>query len=201
MKRSAVLGIALLGALGAPAGAQQAGKTYRVSILSGRRLEVDRRLLAIFRRALSGLGYNEGTNLEIVYRGANGYEKRLPGLAADLIRTAPDAIVAATAPAIAAAKNATTSLPIIMAENPDAVGSGFVASLARPGGNITGTTNMNTALVGERLQLLKELVPHFRRVAVIGNPSNSTNRTQWREAEIGITIPQSILLRATQVIE
>jgi len=183
VKRSAVLGIALLGALGAPpAGAQQAGKTYRVGILTARTPASEHRNVDAFRRAMSSLGYREGTNLEILYRFSEGNLRRLPELAADLVRAKPDAIVASASPAIAATQRATMSVPIVMVEASDPVGSGFVASLARPGGNITGTTNMNTELNGKRLQLLKELVPRLRRVAVIRNPTNPGNLTQWRMA-------------------
>jgi len=174
----------MLGVVGrAPASAQQAGKTYRVGILTGNTLASDRPLLDSFRRTLSGLGYQEGKNLDIVYRGAGGDYKRLPEFAADLVRAKPDAIVAAGTPMIAAAKRATTSVPIVMTDNPDPVGFGFIVSLARPGGNITGTMNMNAELNGKRLQLLKELVPRLQRVAVLRNPSNSGNLAEWRVAE------------------
>ena len=183
MKRSAVLGIALLGALGASARAQQAGKLYRVGILSGRSIAVDRPFLDAFRRRLSSLGYEEGTNLEIVYRGAGGNVKRLPQLASELVRTKPDAIAANGSPAIAAAKRATGFVPIVMNEVADPVGSGFVTSLARPGGNLTGLTNMAAELGGKRLQLLKELHPSLKRVAVTWNALNPASLTAFREVE------------------
>lgn len=154
-----------------------------MGILEGGASASTRARLDAFRRALSGLGFQEGTNLELVYRFAGGDAKQLPELAADLVRTRPDVIVAGPSQAIAAAKRATTSIPIVMTENEDPVAFGFVASLARPGNNVTGMTNMTADLVGKRLQLLKELVPHLRRVAVLRNPSNFANLVQWRETQ------------------
>ena len=136
-----------------------------------------------FRRTLSGLGYQEGKKLEIVYRGAGADMKRLPGLAAELVRAKPDAIVANGTPMIAAAQHATRSVPIVMTNSTDPVASGFVASLARPGGNITGSTNIEAEMEGKRLQLLKELVPRLVRVAVISNPDNPGTLAVLREAE------------------
>jgi len=184
MKRSALLEFALLGALGGlPAEAQQPGRTFRVGILTGYTLAYERPFLLIFRRTLSGLGYQEGKNLEILYQYANGDPKRLPDLAAGLVRQRPSVIVAATPPAIAAVKRATTSVPIVMTDDSDPVGARFVASLARPGGNITGIADMDLELNGKRLQLLKELVPRLQRVAVIRNPDNPANLAAWRLVE------------------
>jgi putative tryptophan/tyrosine transport system substrate-binding protein len=189
VKRSAVLGITLLAALrGLPAAAQQAGKTYRVGILVGGTGASFSRNLAAFRRTLSGLGYQEGKNLAISYRSAGGYSERLPALAADLVRAKPDVIVV-SGTAITPAKRATTSVPIVMMQATDPVGLGIVASLARPGGNITGMTNIEAELTGKRLQLLKELVPNLQRVAVVRSPSSNGNMISWRTAEnVGRTI-------------
>ena len=204
MKRSAVLEIALLSALGrSPAAAQQAGKTYRVGILSGRTLANQRPQVDAFRRTLSGLGYKERQNLEIVYRFAGGDLTRLPDLAAELVRTKPDAIVANGTPMIVAMKRATTSVPIVMANNSqDPVAFGFIASFASPGGNITGETNID--LSGKRFQLLKELVPRLRRVAVVRNPYDPTNLAEWRVMEtaahpIGIALLAIDLRSADQI--
>ena len=197
LRRSSFLGLAALEALSAsPVGAQQGGKTYRVGILSGRTLAFDRPLLVEFRRTLSGLGYQEGTNLEIIYRGVGGDYKQLPEPAAELVRLKADAIVTESSLATAAAKRATTSVPIVMIGPSDPVGSGFIGSLARPGGNITGTTNMADELVGKQLQLLKELVPRLQRVAVTRNPGNPGNRAGWRVAE---SVARSIGIRADAV--
>jgi len=172
----------LLGALGgAPAAAQQPVKMYRVGILSGRTLAIDRALVDSFRRTMAGLGYQEGKNLVIDYRGADGHFEQLTELAVELVRTNPDAIVAAGQRTTQAAKRATTSIPIVMTENVDPVGSGLVASLARPGGNITGTTVIG--LDGKLLQLIRELVPRVRRIAVIGDASFPRNVGNWRGLE------------------
>ena len=138
--------------------------------------------LDAFRRALSGLGYTEGRNLEIIVRAADGDMQRIPGLAADLVRRKPDAILAVGSAAIAALKRATTSIPIVMTESTDPVGAGFIASLAHPGGNITGVADMDVELNGKWLQLFGELVPHLQRVAVAGNPLNPGNRLMQRAA-------------------
>ena len=206
MKRSAVLGIALLGALCvSPATAQQVGKTYRVGIFTSGTVAKDRPYLVAFRRALSGLGYVEGKNLEIAYRNTGGDLRQLPALATDVVQAKPDVIVVSGNPTIAAAQHATTSVPIVMVSNADPVGSGFITSLARPGGNITGLTNMVVELAGKRLQLLEELVPRLRRVAVTYNPSNIGNVLQLREAEkvaaaIGI-VASAIAIRSADEID
>jgi putative tryptophan/tyrosine transport system substrate-binding protein len=184
VKRSAALGIVLLGALGGlPAAAQQAGKTYRVGILSGVSLVTDGRLVSALRGALSALGYQEGKNLEIVYRAANRDLTRLPALAADLVRAKPDVIVVEGTGVIKTIQRVTMSIPIVIVYSSNAVALGFVASLAHPGGNITGMTTGMAELFGKDLQILKELVPHIERVAVIRNPSNAANLASWRVAE------------------
>jgi putative tryptophan/tyrosine transport system substrate-binding protein len=188
MKRGSALGIALLGVLGGlPVAAQQGGKTYRVAILiaatSQRRLFNSSSDGDAFFHTLSGLGYQEGKNLEIDYRGADGDYARLPDLAAEIVRAKPDVIVASSAPAIAAAKRATASIPIVMGQSPDPIGSGFVASLARPGGNVTGLTNIGVELAGKWLQLLGELVPRMQRLAVMRNPANPPDLAIWHEAQ------------------
>jgi putative tryptophan/tyrosine transport system substrate-binding protein len=183
MKRSAFFGLVMLAVSRAkPAGAQQASKTYHVAILLGRTLASSRQNLDAFRRTLAGLSYQEGKNLEIVSRAADGYADRLPMLAADIVRAKPDVIVAAGT-AITPTKRATTSIPIVMTNATDPVGAGVVASFARPGGNITGISDMDADLTGKRLQFLKELVPGLRRVAVLRNPSTIGTVMTWREAE------------------
>jgi len=168
---------------GSPAAAQLTGRVYRVGILASRTPALGRQFLDLMRRALSSLGYMEGKNLEIIDRGGLGDDKQLPLGAAEIVQAQPDVIVASGTVAIAAAKRATTSIPIVFTNSADPVGSGFVSSLARPGGNITGVTNMQVELEDKRLQLLKELVPHLRRVVVVRNPANPGNVAQWRETE------------------
>ncbi len=149
--------------------AQQAAKVARIRFL-GAYVAVAGRLEVAFRQGLRDLGYVEGRNLVIEYRGAEGKVERLPALAAELVALEVDVIVAPTTPAALAAKQATRTLPIVFAVSADPVGSGLVTSLARPGGNVTGLTNLSAELVGKRLELLKQAVPEVSRVAVLSQP-------------------------------
>jgi putative ABC transport system substrate-binding protein len=124
-----------------------------------------------FRQGLRDLGYVEGQNLVIESRWAEGRLERLPDLAAELVRLQVEVIVAGGASAIRAAQHATHTIPIVMAGTSDAVASGFIASLARPGGNITGLSDMRAELPGKRLEILKETVPQSTRIAVLANPA------------------------------
>ncbi len=125
-----------------------------------------------FREGLRELGYKEGRNITIEYRWAEGRLDRLPQLATELVQLKVDVLVTAGSPGIRAAKQATTTIPIVMAAGGDPVGSGYVASLARPGGNITGLSNLAEDLVAKLLELLKNAVPGVSRVAVLSNPAN-----------------------------
>lgn len=168
MRRSALLAVALCAAAGtSPAGAQQAGKTYRVGVLFLDVVAALRPYLDAIRQSLAGLGYREGQNLEIVIRDAGGDSARLPALASDLVRAKPDVIVAGTLPALAALKRATTSVPIVMANQGNPVRNGLISGLAKPGGNITGVSNMGVDLTGKQLQLLKEVVPRLSLVVFV----------------------------------
>ena len=151
--------------------AQQEPKVYRVGFLSPGfpRPDHDPPVDA-FRQGLRDFGYVEGHNLVIAYRGAEGQEERLPALAAELVGLPVEVIVAVSPAATRAAQHATTSIPIVMIAG-DPVGAGFVASLAHPGGNITGLSLMMAELPGKRLELLKETVPQSTRVAVLANPA------------------------------
>ena len=120
-----------------------------------------------FLSALQELGYVEGRNLVIEYRWAADKEERLPALAAELVQRDVEVIVTSATPAVSAAKQATSKIPIVMQSAADPIGSGFVENLARPGGNITGITLLSTELSAKRLQLMKELVPHQKRVALL----------------------------------
>ena len=128
-----------------------------------------------FRAGLRDLGYIEGKNIAIEYRFAEGHYDRLPLLAAELVRLKVDVIVTHSAPGALAAKQATAKnpIPVVMTNVGDAVGSGIVASLARPGGNITGDTFYVTELVAKRLEVLKDAIPGVRRVAILANPDNA----------------------------
>ena len=128
-----------------------------------------------FRQGLAELGYVEGKNIIIEYRFAEVRFDRLPALAAELVRLKVDVIVTGGPPSTRAAKEATVTIPIVMTQVGDPVGSGFVASLARPGGNITGLSSLAPELSGKQLELLKEIVPKLSRVAVLGTSTNPDN--------------------------
>ena len=146
--------------------AQQAGKVHRVGYLSAGARESQEHIHKAFLRGLIGRGWIEGQNLMVERRWAEGRNERLPALATELVQRKVGVIVAVAEPAALAAKNATQHLPILMLFVGDPVGGKFVASLARPGGNVTGLTFTPTLeLLGKRLALLKEAVPHASRVA------------------------------------
>jgi putative tryptophan/tyrosine transport system substrate-binding protein len=159
--------------------AQQAGKIYRVGFLG----DVPSFLDEAFRQGLRELGYVEGQNIAIEYRAAQWKYERLPGLAAELVRLKVDVIVTASPPATEAAKQATSTIPIVFTVVGDPVAEGFVANLARPGGNITGLATISPELVGKQLEMLKAVVPKISRVAVLQNPSNLSHLRQLRQAE------------------
>ena len=129
------------------------------------------------------LGYVEGQNIAIEFLWAEGQYDRLPGLAAELVRLKVNVIVAGGPSAIQAAKQATETIPIVMVAVADPVAAGFVASLARPGGNITGISNMLPELVGKQLELFKEVLPKVSRVALLGNPANPNYAPLLRHAQ------------------
>jgi putative ABC transport system substrate-binding protein len=140
-------------------------------------------LLEDFRQGLRDLGYVEGRNIELVVRWAEGHLERLPALAAELVRMKVDVIVAVNSPSILAAKKATQTIPIVMPLSSDPVGDGLVASLARPGGNITGLSLMAPELSTKRLQLLKEVFPKLRPVAALWNPDYAGMAARFRQAQ------------------
>jgi putative tryptophan/tyrosine transport system substrate-binding protein len=149
-------------------------------------------VLEAFRQELRERGYVEGQNIALVLRSAEGRAERLPDLVADLVRLPVDIIVALAAPAAQAAKHTTSTIPIVMLAG-DAVGAGLVASLARPGGNLTGVSLMSPEHVRQRLQLLKDVMPGLARVAVLWNPSNPAKEPEWREMQsaaraLGVTL-------------
>jgi len=152
------------------------------------------RLYAAFLEGLRALGYVEGQHLVIARRDAEGHLDRLPGLAAELLRLPVDVIVTTGGvPATRAAMQATTTIPIVMADAGDPVGTGLVASLARPGGNVTGLSVMGADTVGKRLQLLKEAAPKVARVAVLYHPPAAASVVNLREAQaaapaLGLTV-------------
>jgi putative ABC transport system substrate-binding protein len=158
-----------------PADAQQPKKVPRIGILSPGFANPPRAGRKEFWQEMRELGYIEGQNIIAEYRYAEGNSERLPELAAELVRLKMDVIVANTTSGSLAAKRATTSIPIVMTNASDPVGSGLVASLARPGGNVTGLSMLNTELGGKRIELLKEIVPSLSLVYVLWNASNDGN--------------------------
>jgi ABC-type uncharacterized transport system substrate-binding protein len=172
-----------LGVLAAPfaAAAQQRPSVARVAFLEGAKLESH--LWQATRDGLRELGYVEGQNLIIEFRSANGQFDRIPELLAELIRQRVDVILTIGDPIVLAAKQATSTIPIVMAGSGDPVGRGFVASRARPGGNITGVSNLAVALTGKWLELTKEVLPRVSRVALLTNGGNPTHQLFWEEAQ------------------
>ena len=152
--------------------AQPVEQVRRIGMLrSGSSQEPDRSVEA-FRQGLLDLGWVESQNLVIEYRWAEGKDERLPALAAELVRLQVEVIAAGGPAAIHAAQHATRTIPIVMTGTADPVGQGFIASLAQPGGNITGVSLLMVELPGKRLEFLKEIVPQSTRVAVLGHPTN-----------------------------
>jgi putative tryptophan/tyrosine transport system substrate-binding protein len=172
--------ITLLGATAAwplAARGQQTAKAPQIGYLAGN-LATMSHLTAAFLRGLRELGYEEGHNIDIQYRDAEGNYDRLPALAADLVALKVDVIVVPNTPAALAAQRATVNIPIVLAWTVDPVSSGLVAGLARPGGNITGLSFLAPELVGKRLELLMEAVPSTRRVALLWHPGDYGERTE-----------------------
>ena len=166
--------------------AQQPVRVPRVGFLSpnaptGKASQIG---LEGLRQGLRELGYVEGKNITLEPRWAEGKWERLPDLAAELVRLKVDVIVTMTSPAVRAAKEATTTIPIVMAYIIDPVATGFVATLARPGGNVTGLSMMAPDLVRKQMELLNEVIPKVSRLAVLWNPANLAGTPQLREAKV-----------------
>jgi len=183
MRTLALLAVGLLAVLLA-AHAQPPAKVPRIGYLSTTSSSPDYTRGEAFREGLRELGYIEGKNLVIEWRFAEGKLDRLPELAAELVRLKIDVIVSASPPVTGAAKDATVTIPIVMAHDPDPVGNGFVASLARPGGNITGLASFAPELSGKRLELLKEIIPRLVRVAVLGYSTEPGYAQVLKEIEL-----------------
>jgi putative ABC transport system substrate-binding protein len=173
--------------------AQQAPRIPRIGFLASSNDRSVQSFLAAFQQALQALGYVEGKNIVIESRYAEGEFARLPDFATEFIRLHVDVILTEGAPAAHAAQRSTTTIPIVIGNAADPVGTGLVASLARPGGNITGLSMMSPELMGKRLELLKEIVPSASRVAVLLNPANPTPPLQLQELQaaappLGVTL-------------
>ena len=193
--RRAFLGTLAGGLLAAPPAAkgQQAGKVYRIGLLDSASdpASVDR--WKAFRERLRELGYTEGQNVVFESRWASGQMGRLPGLAKELVDAKVDILVTASNEAALAAKRATTSIPIVMATGADPVELGIVASLARPGGNVTGMFSLSNELGVKRVELLKQIVPQVSRLAIVRNPDNRGSALTARGVEkaaksLGMTV-------------
>ncbi len=169
----------LLAARFAAPRAEQVRKVYRIGILEAIPAAENAANLDALRRGLRNLGYVEGRNLIIEYRSADGRAERFPDLASELVRLKVDLIVTRGTPAAKAAKNATASIPVVMATMGDP--RAIVASFAHPGGNITGVTTFSTELTAKRIELLKELVPNLSRVALVHNMGNPAAPPEWEE--------------------
>jgi putative ABC transport system substrate-binding protein len=182
-RRAFLAGAAALLAAPLAAEAQQGGKVWRVGYLAAGSGSENLTYLNAFRQGLRDLGYVEGRSITIEYRWGEGKYERLPKLADELAQLKVDVIVAANAPSAQAAKEATREIPIVMTVLVDPAAAGLVASLARPGGNVTGLSMIAPELVGKQLELLKQVVPKISRVAVLGNPANPGTAPQLREAK------------------
>jgi len=178
---SVLLIIVALGTGAAIAEAQKPAKVSRIGFLSG---GVRGPTHEAFRQGLRELGYVEGRNIAIEYRFAQGKEDRLPDLAAELVRLKVDVIVTTSTLDALGAQQATRTIPIVMAVSSDPVGTRLVASLARPGGNITGLTTLSPELSGKRLELLKEVVSRLSRVAVLWNAANPDKALEFEKMQI-----------------
>jgi putative ABC transport system substrate-binding protein len=193
MDRRTFIGAIAGGLLAAPlaASAQQAGKVYRIGILETIPASQNATKLDALRNGLRDLGYVEGRNLIIEYRSADGRAERFPDLASELVRLKVDLIVTRGTPAAKAAKNATGTIPVVMAAMGEPLA--VVATLAHPGGNITGLTTFSTELTGKRVEVIKELVPRLARVALLHNMGNPVAPPEWEETK---TAARSLGLQA-----
>ena len=206
-RAASAVGTLLLGIFSAPpaAAAQQPGKVHRIGILPSGPISARWHLWEAFRQGLRDLGYVEGQNMLLVVRSPEERPERLPELAVELVRLKIDIIVTGGTPATLAAKQATATIPIVMPVSGDPVESGLVASLARPGGNVTGFSVIAPELAGKRLQLLKEVVPGASRVAVLSNPTTPfaalvVKETQAAARALGVQL-QSLEVRTPDDID
>jgi putative ABC transport system substrate-binding protein len=203
-RRSAILSLAAAGALGVLRGvaASDAARTARIGFIANASPQRNPQLEA-FREGLHGLGYVEGKNIAIDYRWAQGRLDARADIAQELVQQGVDVIVTWGTPATAAAQKATSSVPIVMVAVADPVGSGFVRSLAKPGGNITGASNAMVDIGGKWVELMTQLVPEVKTVAILRNPANAGSAAWTREAEqaarnYGI---RALVLDAASIVE
>ena len=178
--RTIVIAVVLLAGV-VIAEAQQPAKIYKIGWLGERGSGLGRKALL---RELRELGYVEGKNIAIEYRYTESKLDQLPGLADELIRLKVDVLITQSTNAALVLKNATRTIPIVFVGGGDPVATGLIDSLARPGGNVTGFTNIGPVLAGKRLELLKETIPKLSRVAVAWNPKDSSSTQSWKECQL-----------------
>jgi putative ABC transport system substrate-binding protein len=181
-RRDFLKGLATFLAAPLAAEAQPTGKLYRIGFLGNSTAALEANLVGPFREGLRDLGYVEGQNIVIEYRWAEGKYERFPALISEMLARKVEVIVTAGTPASLAVKKATNSIPLVMVAVGDPVGSGLVASLARPGGNLTGLVSIAPDLEGKRLELLTEVIPKLSQVAFLLNPANAFHVTSEKEA-------------------
>src|SRR5437016_6599655 len=182
--------------------AQQAGKVYRIGYLSPLSASADSAHREAFRQGLRDLGYVEGQNAVIEARYAEGRFARLPDLAAEIVGLKVDVIVAAPTPAVRAAQQAARTIPIVMAFSGDPVGEGFVAGLARPGGNITGLSATVAEMAAKRMEFLKAIVPAISRVAFLASPGvvkQAISGTEAAGRTLGVQVSTMLLRNPSEV--
>lgn len=192
-RRDTLLALLALGATPLGAEAQQPGKVARIGYLAAVPAELDKSWRTAFQQGLEELGYLEGKNIVIEWRHASGRMEKLPELAAELVRLKVDVFFVYGREATDAAIKASSSTPIIIAADPDPVGAGLATSLARPGGRITGLSDLHGDMTSKRLELLKEVVPSVSRVAVLFNPANIVSALQMKSIQasartMGLTV-------------
>ena len=177
MRRRTFLALISSGVVARPfaSRAQHPGGKWRIAFLGTPSAAKYAKLIDALRAGLRDFGYIDGQNIAMDLRWAEGNNERLPELATELVNLRPDVLITHGTPGTSAAKKATTTLPIVMAVSGDAVATGLIASLAHPGGNVTGTTFFGPELAAKRLELLSEAVPHARQLAVLVNPANPVN--------------------------
>jgi putative tryptophan/tyrosine transport system substrate-binding protein len=175
---------ALLFALSVPVWAQQATKVPQIGFIIVTSPSANAARIDAFRQGLRDLGYVEGKNIVIQYRWAEGKFDRLPELAAELVRLKVDVIVSAGPQPTRAAKEATSTIPVVMGQDNDPIGNGFIVSLARPGGNITGLSTLYPEISGKQLELLKEIIPRLSHLAVFGNSTQPGNPQSLKKVEL-----------------
>ena len=194
----------VLAVAGSVTHAQQPVKIFRIGYLTGASLSAITVRTETFRQGLRELGYIEGKNIVVEWRSAEGKLDRLPALAAELVGLKVDLIISAGTDVTAVLKKATVTTPVVMTQDRDPVGIGFVASLARPGGNITGLSMLSPELNGKRLELLREIVPGLSRAAVFGTSTRPGNARELKEIELagaalGVKVQYSDVLNSNDI--